>query len=49
MYKFIGIKGEDTIDFQMLKMESTLDLMTGKDRKHLTTFECGFHYKFTFF
>lgn len=39
MYKFIGIKTENTIDFQMLKKESTLDLKTEKDRKCLITVE----------
>lgn len=39
MYKLIGIKTEDTIDFQMLKKESILDLKTGKDRKCLITVE----------
>lgn len=39
MYKFIGIKTEDTIDFQMLKKVSTLDLKTGKDRNCLIAVE----------
>lgn len=39
MYKFIRIKSENTIYFQMLEKESTLDLKTGKDRKYLVTVE----------